>query len=71
VIGEGPDLVSTLTNPNPLSGARIEVAAAAIGNGNLQVTLDVSGVDAPAGTTLGAHVHVSPWDLKRCSQACR
>jgi Cu-Zn family superoxide dismutase len=59
-IGEGPDLVSTLVSPNPFSGARIEVVAAEIGQGNLQVALDVSGVDAPAGTTFGAHVHVSP-----------
>lgn len=59
-IGEGPDLVSTLVSANPFSGAQVEVVAAEIGQGNLQVTLDVSGVDAPAGTKFGAHVHVNP-----------
>ncbi len=59
-IGEGPDLVAASPNPNPFSGASIEVAAGQIGKDNLQVTLDVEGVDAPAGTTFGAHVHVNP-----------
>src|SRR5262249_21155340 len=44
----------------PLAGATVEVTAGDIGAGNLQVTLDVEGVAAPAGTTFGAHLHVNP-----------
>lgn len=60
VIGEGPDLVASSISPNPFADATTEVSAANVGNRNLQVTLDVQGVDAPAGTTFGAHVHVNP-----------
>lgn len=60
VIGEGPDLVSAVVNPNPLTGATITVGAREIGVSKLHMTLDVRGVSAPAGTTFGAHVHVNP-----------
>lgn len=60
VVGVGPDLVSTLVSPNPLAGASVEVSAGELGSGNVQITLDVGDVAAPAGTTFGAHVHVSP-----------
>ena len=62
VIGDGPDLVASSVSPNPLAHAITQVSAANVGSGNLQVTLDVWDVNAPAGTTFGAHVHVTPCD---------
>jgi Cu-Zn family superoxide dismutase len=60
VVGQGPDFINTAVSPNPLAGAAVTVSAGEIGGGNLQITLDVTGVDAPAGTRLGAHIHVNP-----------
>jgi Cu/Zn superoxide dismutase len=59
VVGVGPDFVNPDPNlaPNPLANATVIVSAGAVGSGNQQVSLDVSGIDAPAGTRLGAHVH--------------
>ncbi len=62
VVGVGPDYVNLDPNlaPNPLAKAVVIVSAGEIGSGNQQITLDVSGIDAPAGTRLGAHIHVNP-----------
>ncbi len=57
VIGSGPDYVYVA---GALTGATASVSAGALGSGNSQITLDVDGVNAPAGTKFGAHVHVSP-----------
>jgi Cu-Zn family superoxide dismutase len=56
-IGEGPDFVYV---PGSLSSARATVTAASLGGGNSQIAIAVEGIDAPAGTTFGAHVHVNP-----------
>lgn len=58
--GQGPDFVNSAVSPNPLADAEITVSVGEIGSGNMQITLDVAGVDLPAGTKLGAHVHVNP-----------
>ena len=60
-IGQGPDHVYAVAPPamNPLVGASATVSAGSPG-GNEQITLQVTGVDAPAGTEFGAHVHVNP-----------
>lgn len=56
-IGEGPDRVY---GANALSGASAKVSAADLGSDTTQFVLQVEGVDAPAGTTFGAHVHTRP-----------
>lgn len=56
-IGNGPDF--TYGSPNPFADAEVTVAARAIGNGEVQVRLDATGVDA-AGQRFGAHVHQKP-----------
>ena len=62
VVGVGPDYVNPdpSLGPNPLAAAVVTVRAGEVGSGNTQITLDVSGVDAPAGTRLGAHLHQNP-----------
>lgn len=62
VVGLGPDYVNPDPNlaPNPLANAVVTVSAGEIGSGNQQITLDVSGIDAAAGTRLGAHIHTNP-----------
>jgi Cu-Zn family superoxide dismutase len=57
VVGVGPDFVNTAVTSNPLASAVVTVRSGDLGDGNQQITLDVSGIDAPAGTRLGAHVH--------------
>lgn len=56
-IGEGPD---RLYGANALSGASAKVLAAELGSDTTQFVLEVEGVDAPAGTTFGAHIHTQP-----------
>jgi Cu/Zn superoxide dismutase len=56
-IGEGPDRVY---GTNALSGASAKVSAADLGSDTTRLVLEVEGVDAPAGTEFGAHVHVNP-----------
>ena len=62
IVGVGPDYVNLDPSlaPNPLANAVVVVSAGEIGSGNLQITLDVSGIEAPAGTRLGAHIHTNP-----------
>jgi superoxide dismutase, Cu-Zn family len=62
IVGVGPDYVNPDPSlaPNPLANAVVLVSAREIGSGNLQITLDVSGIEAPAGTRLGAHIHTNP-----------
>lgn len=57
MIGSGPDFV--YSGGAMLAGSTITVSAGVPG-GNSQITLEVDGVDAPAGTEFGAHVHVNP-----------
>ena len=57
VIGTGPDYVY---GTNALTGATATVSAAELGNESSQLALDVAGVNAPAGTRFGAHVHNLP-----------
>ena len=57
VVGSGPDYVY---GNNALVGATATVSAASLGNDSSQFELEVAGVDAPAGTRFGAHVHTSP-----------
>lgn len=57
VVGSGPDYVY---GANALSGATATVSAADLGSDATQLALAVSGVDAPAGTEFGAHLHVNP-----------
>lgn len=57
VVGTGPDYVY---GANALSGATATVSAAALGSDTSQLVLEVVGVDAPAGTEFGAHLHVNP-----------
>jgi Cu/Zn superoxide dismutase len=58
VVGSGPDFVNAAVTPNPMASAQVEVSAGTLGHGGMQVALDVTGIEAPAGTRLGAHVHV-------------
>lgn len=57
VIGSGPDFVY---GGNALTGATATISAADVGTDTSQLALDLAGVDAPAGTRFGAHVHTSP-----------
>jgi Cu-Zn family superoxide dismutase len=50
----------TYTSPSPFADAAADVHVVAKGSGSTRVSLQVRGVDAPAGTTFGAHVHTSP-----------
>jgi Cu/Zn superoxide dismutase len=54
----GPDY--TYGTDNPFAGASAAVHMVATGAGGSRVTLHVKGVDAIAGRTFGAHVHVNP-----------
>jgi Cu-Zn family superoxide dismutase len=54
----GPDY--TYGTDNPFAGASAAVHMVATGAGGSNVTLHVKGVDAIAGRTFGAHVHVNP-----------
>lgn len=60
VVGMGPDFVNPAVSPNPMASAHVVVSAGVVGDGVTQLELDVTGVDAPAGTRLGAHVHTGP-----------
>lgn len=60
IAGQEPDFVNGAVSPNPLADAKVTVSVGEPGRGNMQITLDVAGVDLPAGTKLGAHVHVNP-----------
>ena len=53
----GPDY--TYTGSEPFADARAVVQVVARGNGTSLVTLHVTGVDAEAGRTFGAHVHTA------------
>lgn len=57
VIGTGPDYVY---GTNSLSGATATVSAADLGSDGMQFALQVADIDAPAGTELGAHLHMAP-----------
>jgi hypothetical protein len=59
VIGEGPDWVN-VTVENPARNASVLVSAHDVESGRTQLVLDVTGIEAPAGTHLGAHVHTAP-----------
>jgi Cu/Zn superoxide dismutase len=51
------DLQSAVANPTDGAWARVQAVAHGAGT---TVTLHVDGLTAPAGTTLGAHVHTGP-----------
>jgi hypothetical protein len=51
------DLQSAVANPTDGASARVQAVAHGAGT---TVTLHVDGLTAPAGTTLGAHVHTGP-----------
>lgn len=57
LIGEGPDFTY---GSSAVAGATFTITAKAVGAEGTQLRLDVSGIEAPAGTGFGAHVHVSP-----------
>ena len=57
VIGTGPDFVY---GASAVDGATFTISARDVGAEGTQLRLAVEGVDAPAGTTFGAHVHVNP-----------
>ena len=54
----GPDY--TYGTSNPFADAHAVVHVVETGQGKSHITLRVSGVDAPAGQTFGAHVHQFP-----------